>query len=489
MARARGSRAAADGGAADGGAADGGAPDGGAALRRELRQVLGGDAVLDTVPAAYLTDATETRRIRGRADAVVLPRDADQVARTVAWCYEHDVAMIPRGGGTGFAGGAVPVDGGVVIGLERMRSVRELEPELWRAHADAGVTTAQLQRRAREAGLLFPPDPGAAEQSQLGGNIATNAGGPHTFKYGVTGAWVTGLDVVLAPGEQASIGGPVRKDVAGYDLRSLLIGSEGTLAIVTGAWVRLTPAPAAQLPVVAVYPDAAAGCAALRAVLANGIVPATLEYLDEPTAAAARATFPGEVPSGRGFMVIAEADGSSEEAARLRGELLEVLGAGASATHAPREPASIRALWGWRSGVSMAVAAQRGGKVSEDIAVPFERLEEAITAVREIGSRNGLEACSWGHAGDGNVHATMLIDRHDPGERERAEGAAQALFELAIALGGTVSGEHGIGLVKAGAPARQWPPTVVALNESIKALLDPKGLMNPGKKLPRVTPS
>ena len=254
---------------------------------RDLRALLGPEGVLPGTTAQYLTDATESRAVRGRADAIALPSDARQVASVVRWCYDHDVPVIPRGGGTGLAGGAVPTDGGVVLGLERMRAVRSLEGELWRAQVEAGITTADVARLARETGLLYPPDPGAAEQSQIGGNIATNAGGPHTFKYGVTSAWVTGLEFVLAPGEVVSIGGPVRKDVAGYDLKSLLIGSEGTLAVVTAAWLRLTPSPESQLPVVAFYASAAAGCEALCAVLASGLVPAALEYLDEGAVAAA----------------------------------------------------------------------------------------------------------------------------------------------------------------------------------------------------------
>ena len=199
------------------------------ALERDLTALLGPGAVLPGRTREYLSDATESRNLRGKADAVALPKDADQVAETVAWCYEHDVAIIPRGGGTGFTGGAVPLDGGVVLSLENLKKVRHLDPGLWRAAVEAGVITADLRRRARENGLFYPPDPGSAEQSQLGGNIATNAGGPHAFKYGVTGAWVTGLEVVLAPGELVEFGGPIRKDVAGYDIKSLMIGSEGTL--------------------------------------------------------------------------------------------------------------------------------------------------------------------------------------------------------------------------------------------------------------------
>src|SRR3954453_12957400 len=197
------------------------------------------------------------RGVVGSAEHVVLPATTEDVAAVMRWCYENDVPLTARGGGTGLAGGAIPVHGGVVIGFERLNKIRQFDPLLWRMHVEAGVTTADVQRLARESGLRFPPDPGAAEMSQIGGNIACNAGGPHAFKYGVTANWVTGLEVVVAPGEVISVGGPIRKDVAGYDLRSLLIGSEGTLGIVTAAWLKLTPAPEAALPVFAFYDDAA----------------------------------------------------------------------------------------------------------------------------------------------------------------------------------------------------------------------------------------
>jgi glycolate oxidase subunit GlcD len=457
----------------------------GTSIERELTALLGPDAVLPGDTRAYLTDATESRNLRGRADAVALPKDAQQVADTVRWCYEHDVPIVPRGGGSGFTGGAVPLDGGVVLSLERLTKVRHLDPSLWRAAIEAGAITADVRRRARENGLFYPPDPGSSEQSQLGGNIATNAGGPHAFKYGVTGAWITGLEVVLAPGELVRIGGPIRKDVAGYDLKSLLIGSEGTLGVVTAAWIRLIPAPEASLPLAAFYEDAGAGCAAIEAVLASGIVPAALEYLDEGAVAATRGAFPIPIPDRARFMVIADADGAAEEAARIHAELAKVLGEQAAALHAPTEAREIAALWRWRDGASIAVTAQRGGKVSEDIVVPLDRLQEAVEQTVTIGRRHQLPACSWGHAGDGNLHSTFMIDLEDPDELERAEHAAQDLFELAVALGGSVSGEHGVGLVKRGQLARQWPPPAIAMHEAIKRAFDPKGLLNPGKKVAR----
>ena len=445
-----------------------------------LASIVGAAAVLPGTTAAYLEDATG---FRGHADAIVLPASVEEVAAVLAWCYERDVPVIPRGGGTGFAGGAVPVEGGVVVSLERVNRVRSFDPLLWRIQVEAGVRTAEVRRLARENGLFFPPDPGAAEQSQIGGNIATNAGGPHAFKYGVTGTWVTGLEAVVPPGEIVSVGGPIRKDVAGYDLKSLLIGSEGTLGIVTAAWLRLLPAPETFLPVAVFYGSTDAGCAAIERVLASGLVPAALEYLDCGALAAAGAAFPGNVPADASFLVIAEADGAAEEALRIQRDLVEALAEDALAVCTPAAPAEVTALWRWRDGVSFAVTAQTGAKVSEDVVVPVDRLREAILGTVEIGARHGLAACSWGHAGDGNLHSSFLLDVGDRTARVRADAAVEELFALATRLDGSISGEHGVGWLKRGQLGRQWSPRALALHAAVKQAFDPKGILNPGKKI------
>jgi glycolate oxidase subunit GlcD len=450
-------------------------------MKSDLARIVGDEHVLDPT-AQYLDDASAASGVHGRADVVVRPGSADEVSAVVRWCYEHDVAIVPRGGGTGYAGGAVPLDGGVVLALERLRAIRSFDPLLWRMEVEAGVLTSTVARLARENGLLYPPDPGAAESSHIGGNAATNAGGPHAFKYGVTGAWITGLEAVVAPGELVQLGGPVRKDVAGYDLRSLLIGSEGTLGIITAVWLRLMPAPETALPVAAAFTDARAGAAAIEAVMASGVIPAAIEYLDAGSVDAAAATFPAPLDDERRFLLLVEADGTRAGAEHAVGELREALGD--AVVHAPVTPADVRAFWEWRSAVSHAVTATRGGKLSEDVAVPVDRLAEAIEETVAIGERHGLEACSWGHAGDGNLHSTFLLSPGDEDERERADAAAHDLFAMAIRLGGTVSGEHGIGLLKNGQLRHQWAPAAVALHRSVKEALDPKGLLNPGKKLP-----
>jgi glycolate oxidase subunit GlcD len=445
-------------------------------LRAELAAIVG-SAHLPGPRSGYDHDASESRGLRAEPDAVVLPGSTEEVAAVVGACLRRGVPVVPRGGGTGFAGGAVAAGGGVVVSLERMTRIRSFDPLLWRMEAEAGVTTRDVQRLARENGLSFPPDPGAAEQSRIGGNVATNAGGPHAFKYGTTGTWVTGVEAVVPPGRVVRFGGPVRKDVAGYDVDHLFVGSEGTLGVITAVWLRLIPRPEAALPVVALYPDDASGAEAVLRVLGSGIVPAALDYLDAATVAAAGAAMP--VPEPAGFAVLAELDGSAQEVERLRPELLEALAEGASAVHTP-DPA---ALWRWREGVSLAVAAQRGGKLSEDIVVPVEHLGAAVEAVLEIGARHGLPACSWGHAGDGNLHATFMIDRADAGEVARAEDAAVEVFALADRFGGSVSGEHGIGLVKRDHVAMRWSAEEHAIQRAIKRLFDPGNLMNPGKKI------
>ena len=422
---------------------------------------MGADHVEAPPSPHYLHDATLTRGLRGRAAAVVRPADASEVAAMVAWCYANDVPVVARGGGSGLAGGAVPLaDDAVVLSLERLTRVRSLEPSLWRMEVEAGVTTAHVQRLARENGLWFPPDPGAAEQSQIGGNVATNAGGPHAFRHGQTGAWVTGVEAVVAPGELVRFGGPLRKDVAGYDLKDLMIGSEGTLGVITAVWLRLIPAPAVEPAVVAAFfTSVRAGCQAVLDVIGSGIEAEAIEFLDGTSFGAAGATFPGERPRSdpSSLLLLFEVQGGIED-------LLEVVPDG--------ERVDSAAIWRWRDTVHQAVTSLKGGKLSEDVAVPVEHLADAIERVYAIGEEHGLDSCAWGHAGDGNLHATFLLG---PDDLPAAERAASRVFDMAVELGGTVTGEHGIGWLKRGRVQDRW-------HGQIKATLDPKNLMNPGKK-------
>jgi FAD/FMN-containing dehydrogenase len=417
----------------------------------DLARIVGREHVVSPSPAWALHDATEWAGMKGTADALVRPGSTEEVAAVVGWCGARGVPVTPRGGGTGLAGGCVP-DGGVVLALDRLDRVVEVEPEAWRMVVGAGVTTARVRRVAAENGLHFPPDPGAMESSQIGGNVATNAGGPHTLGFGATRRWVVGVEAVLASGEVLSAR-RLHRDVAGYDLLGLLCGSEGTLAVITEVHLRLLPAYSPPDPVLAFYDDAATGVAAAAAVLAEGEQPAVLDFLDGGALAAAGRP-------GHGFALLAEGaelDGAVES----------------------------RDVWRWREGIAHAVAARRGGKLSEDVAVPLARLAELVDGTVEIGARHGLEACSWGHAGDGISHGAFLIDRADPDEIRRAHAAAEELFDLTLRLGGTLSGEHGLGRLKAHRAEEALGATTVAAMRAVKAALDPAGILNPGVKLPR----
>ena len=411
---------------------------------------------------------------------LVRPGDAEEVAAVVAWCYAHDVAIVPVGGRSGLAGGAAVVDTGaeaIALSLERLRAVRSFEPELWRMEAEAGVTTATIARLARENGLLFPPDPGAPEQSQLGGTIATNAGGPHAFKYGVTGDWVTGLEAVLAPGELVRVGGAMRKDVAGYDLRALLIGSEGTLGIVTAAWLRFVPAPEPRWRSSPPIPDAARG-------LRRGAARAR----QRDRAGGARVLRRGHDPAPRALRFpdggLGEASSSwrrrTDRGRRPRAWPTSCARRSSRAAARSHAPESARALWRWRDGVSLAVTA-----------APRRRSSPRTSRCPSTGSRRrSREPCAIGARHDltparGVTPATATCTRRSCSTRATTRSARaptrprRSCSTSRSQLGGTVTGEHGIGLLKAGQLSRQWAPAAVAAQRAIKARARSEGALQP----------
>jgi glycolate oxidase subunit GlcD len=449
-------------------------------LRRRLTQIVGAEHVLDLEPSSpYNRDAMVAGAPSGAAQLAVRPASTAEVAEVVSTLYQLEVPIVPRGGGTGLAGGAIPSQGSVVCSLERMTKVIELEPRLWRMHVQAGLTTAHVHRLARENGLLFPPDPGASEQSQIGGNVATNAGGPHAFKYGATRDWVTGLQAVIAGGEVIELGGACRKDVGGYDLRGLLIGSEGTLGLITAVRLRLIPMPAKTHAIVAFLASQERGCEAILEVLGEGILPSALDFLDRETLQIAGGGYPGEIPANASFMLLIEVDGSREQATSLRDELLQTLTPSSLRIDQP-PPAQ---LWRWRDGVSGVVTGVKGGKVGEDVTVPPERLSELLAGFAKIAARHRLSSCAWGHGADGNVHANVLIDKAKQADKVAVAAVTDELLTLVVELGGAISGEHGLGLLKSGELSKQWGKAALHLHRQAKLAFDPKGLFNPGKKL------
>ena len=431
--------------------------------------------------AAYAYDAYGASGLRRLADAIVFPATTGEVAGVVAVCATHGVAVVPRGAGTGYAGGAA-ADGGVILNLCRMTRVDALEAEAQRIAVEAGVITAEVHARSAAAGLYYPPDPGSSSTSTIGGNVACNAAGPHALRYGTTTDFVAGLTAVLADGRVVRLG----EGADAPQLMPLLCGSEGTLAVITEVLLRLIPAPAARATLAGTFDGMEAASAAVAAIAEEGIVPAALEFLDRAALDAIAATGAGAVAPGAGALLIVEVEGSATEVNADGEAVRSALAQSAARTvdHATSEAEAAR-LWRLRKSVSAAVAKVQIGKVNEDVVVPRDRVAELVDRSRKIGLANELGVVNFGHLGDGNIHTTFLIDPRVPGDRLKAAAAAEQLFETVLSMGGSLSGEHGVGTAKLAFVERQLGAEQVALMRRIKQAFDPAGILNPGKKIPR----
>ncbi len=409
--------------------------------------------------------------------AVVWPRSAAEVAAVLRGAAELGVAVFPRGAGTGLAGGSVP-DGGIALVLTGLSGTPAIDAENAQAEADAGVTTAALQAAAAAQGFLFPPDPSSAAMSTLGGNVATGAGGPRSFKYGTMKDYVLGLEAVAADGAILATGGRTTKNATGYDLSRLLTGSEGTLAVLTRVRVRLVPLPPEQRTLAGVFPDLRRAGQALVA-LARQRGPAAIELMDQLSLRIVESVHHLGLPVSAAAVLIVEIDGWPEEvdpaAARAEALLREH---GGEVLH-PEGRGS--ALWRARKAISAAIARVKPTKVSEDVCVPRTAVPEMLTRIAAIAARHDLILPVFGHAGDGNLHPNIVCDRRDADEMARVEVAVGELFEAALALGGTLSGEHGVGTMKAPYLAAAAGEGAEAAMRAIKAAWDPKGILNPGK--------
>jgi glycolate oxidase subunit GlcD len=456
--------------------------------RRALRDLEGQVAAshVYTRPAdlaAYAYDAWGASGERHLPDAVVFPASTDEVAGVVSVCAVHRIPIVPRGAGTGYAAGASPTRGGVILSLARLNRVLGVESEAMRIHAQAGAITAGIHKQAAAAGLYYPPDPGSSSTCTIGGNVACNAAGPHTLRYGVTADFVIGVTAVLSDGQvvRAGEGG----DTSASGLLSLLVGSEGTLGVITEVLLRLIPAPRARGTIAATFTGMERAAAAVAEMTEAGLVPAAMEFLDAAALEAVRKAGGGNVGGDAAALLIVEVEGDPVAVgADTETACVAITRAGASQLQRATEPGQAERLWAARKAVSAAVAKVQIGKVNEDVVVPRDRVAELVAHTRELGVKHQLQVVNFGHLGDGNVHATFLIDPRIEGERARADAAAGELFETVLAMGGSLSGEHGVGAAKLEFVERQLGPGTVALMRRIKSALDPHDVLNPGKKIP-----
>jgi glycolate dehydrogenase FAD-linked subunit len=451
-----------------------------------LRSITGPDFVRadEAARAVYGADALT----RGHPpDAVVLPASTQQVAAIARLCDETRTPLVPRGAGTGYTGGAVPTHGGLVLSLERLNRILDIDEGNLVAVVQPNVVTGDLQDAVEQVGLFYPPDPASLRQSVVGGNVAECAGGPRAFKYGVTKRYVLGLEAVLPTGEVIRTGGKTVKNVVGYDLTQLLVGSEGTLAILTEIVLRLIPKPVAQATLRATFPSVEHAVDAVERLIRARVVPAALELIDgECLEAVARyLDVRSLAPAGTAALLLIEVDGLSEQVA---GEAVRVeqacREAGASELLRAADEAERQELWRVRRELSPSLKVITPLKVNHDVVVPKARVPQLFALVNELKTRYRLRIPCFGHVGDGNIHVNMMVSPDDADQMRRAHDAEVELFRGVVALEGSISGEHGIGFAKAPFLGLELTPETIALMKRVKLAFDPHGILNPGKIFP-----
>ena len=456
-----------------------------AAFVAELLALLGPGGLLRD-PADRLAYGYDNSRRHAMPDAVALPTDATQVQAIVLLCRAHAVPITARGRGTNTTGASVPVGGGLVVSFERMDRIIDIRPGDRVAVVQPGVLNGDLQKALAVHRLFWPPDPTSAPYCSIGGNLGCNAGGPRAVKYGATRDNVLALLAVTGAGERVRFGAATTKASSGYDLSRLLIGSEGTLALVVEATLRLVPLPPQTRVLRAMYVDTGAAAKAVARLMAQPITPSMLEYLDARCVVLARDVGGVGLPDA-GAMLLIEADG---DAATLPAAITALQasagGDGCIEVRVAESEAERESLWAARKALSPALRTIAPGKVNEDVVVPVSQLPALVQRVGEIARSHALDIVCFGHAGNGNLHVNILYDPADAQASAHADQALAEVFEATLALGGQLSGEHGIGLSKRDFMARALDPATLAVMRSIKNLLDPDGIMNPGKLLPLI---
>ncbi|MEJ7623555.1 MAG: FAD-linked oxidase C-terminal domain-containing protein [Pyrinomonadaceae bacterium] len=415
-------------------------------------------------------------------EAVVFPDAAAQVVKILRLANEYLFPVTARGGGVGYTGGAVPVDGGIVVGTDRMNRIIEVNADDLYAVCGPGLRTIELQQAVEKRGLMFAPDPASYKDSFIGGNIAENAGGMRTPKYGVTKHHVLGLEVVTATGEVIRTGGKTVKNVVGFDLTGLMCGSEGMLGIITEATLKLLPMPEATSTVRANFHSMEAACKVLTKFTPHGLLPMAMEVLDKHCVAAIEENFAFGLSRDAGAILLVAVDGSRDEVERNALLIAHIISenGGFDVIRAKSKEEEDK-LWDVRRAISPSLMKYGSLKINEDVVVPRSKVPQLVAEIEQIGKRNDTFVANFGHAGDGNIHVNFVVDRDDPAAIARARLCVSETFQLSVKLGGTISGEHGIGYVKAQYMNYAIDPATLEVMKGIKKMFDPNGILNPGK--------
>ena len=455
-------------------------------LVEELIKIVGKANVLTTPEdlAVYGYDGTFQE---ARPEVVVLPESTDQLSEVVKLAATTHTPVVPRGMGSGLAAGSVPLPpGGMVLSMTRMNRILEIDEENATVHAEAGVVTAELQAAVEKHGLFYPPDPSSIRHSTIGGNVACNAGGPRCLKYGVTGDYVLGLTVVLADGRILKTGGKPIKDVTGYDLNGLFTGSEGTLGVVSEVLLRLISKPRYARTALAEFASLDGASRSVTAILKAGIVPASLELMDQTAIVCIEEAMHLGLNTSVEASLIIETDGTDEQTVQREIDACTQIcqSSGAVAVKMAHNEAERGALWKARRSMAPSLARKAPNKLGEDITVPRSAIPEVVQRLRQISTKYGLPVVIFGHAGDGNLHPNILFDKRQADQWARVEQMVAEIFAASLELGGTLSGEHGVGVLKRPYLERALGTTSIEVQRSIKQALDPLNILNPGKIFP-----
>ncbi|MCA1034430.1 glycolate oxidase subunit GlcD [Bacillus infantis] len=452
------------------------------AAKEKLTAIAGIDQYDDSnaVRLVYSYDATPN--FQSLPDAVISPRNTGEVSEIVKVCSEYSIPIVPRGSGTNLCAGTCPTEGGLVILFKHMNRILDLDEENLAITVQPGLVTLDLIREAEAKGLFYPPDPSSMKISTIGGNINENSGGLRGLKYGVTRDYVMGLEVVLANGDVIRTGGKLAKDVAGYDFTRLFTGSEGTLGIITEATLKLIPMPETKKTMLALYQDLEAAAKTVSKIIANKIIPATLEFLDQPTLEVVEEFAQIGLPTDVKAVLLIEQDGPREVVERDMAKMENICREeSAVSVQVAKTASEAEALTAARRAALSALARLKPTTILEDATVPRSEIANMVRSINEIASKYNLKICTFGHAGDGNLHPTCPTDARNKEEMERVENAFAEIFAKAIELGGTITGEHGVGVMKAPYLELKLGSEGIAAMQAVKAALDPKNIMNPGK--------
>lgn len=427
----------------------------------------------------YAYDATAQTYL---PDAVLFPQNAREISAILKLANEDGFLVIPRGAGSGMTGGSLAVEGGVILVTTRLNRILKIDKDNLIAHVEPGVVTGQFHRAVEKEGLFYPPDPSSSDFATLGGNLAECAGGPRAVKYGVTRDYVLGLEAVLPTGEIIRTGVQTAKGVVGYDLTRLFVGSEGTLGIITRITLRLLPLPETVRALTAVFDKIETAAETVAEIIRSGIIPRTIEFMDNASIRCVENYLQSGLPVEAEALLLIEEDGRSSEVDALMQRIEELCRSqGAKQVVIAKTAAERENLWKARKAISPALFQYGPDKINEDIVVPRSRIPDMVRKINALRDETGLTMVSFGHAGDGNIHFNIMLDKKNKADLQKAHGAIEALFDYTLELGGTISGEHGVGITKAPYMAKEIGHVEMNLMRKIKTLFDPNGILNPGK--------